>query len=73
MLEPSNLRETVQTAVNEFVDLEANYKHLVDTREQEHRAFCHKGTNCRIDTAFSATSFGKQSIAAYFGELFAAL
>ncbi|MFV5464634.1 ATP-binding protein, partial [Acinetobacter sp. 207] len=34
VLEPSQVRALAQTAVNEFADLEANYKHLVDAREQ---------------------------------------
>ncbi len=76
VLEPSNLRETAQTAVNEFADLEANYKHLVDTREQvEH---LQRLPQCaeqitELTQRLAELSLEKQSIAAYFGELFVAL
>jgi len=76
VLEPSNLRETAQTAVNEFADLEATYKHLVDTREQvEH---LQRLPQCaeqitELTQHLAQLSLEKQSIPAYFGELFAAL
>lgn len=76
VLEPSNLREIAQMAVNEFADLEANYKHLVDTREQvEHLQRlpqCAEQIN-ELTQRLAELSLEKQSIAAYFGELFAAL
>lgn len=76
VLEPSNLRETAQTAVNEFADLEANYKHLVDTREQvehlERLPQCAEQI-AELTQRLAQLHLEKQSIAAYFGELFAAL
>lgn len=76
VLEPSHLRETAQTAVNEFVDLDATHRHLLDTREQvEH---LQRLPQCAEQIAeltqhLAQLSLEKQSIAAYFGELFAAL
>ena len=76
VLEPSHLRETAQTAVNEFVDLEATHNHLLDTREQvEH---LQRLPQCaaqitELTQRLAQLHLEKQSIAAYFGELFAAL
>jgi len=76
VLESSNLRESAQIAVNEFADLEVTYNHLIDSREQEQHLGRLPDLASQIEQLsrqLGQLKSEKQSLTAYFGELFTAI
>lgn len=74
VLEPSQIRSQVQDAVNEFKDLDANYKHLADTREQVshlQRLPDLAAQLADLTENLSRLQLEKHSLSAYMGELYA--
>ncbi len=73
VLEPSQIRELAKMAVNEFEDLEANYRHITDTREQVEHLRRLPGLAAEISTLTEKLTnlhLEKQALPAYLGELF---